>query len=84
MLKRVISFKQSTWLASYINGDNKLRTTEAKATDDEFLVPFFKLMNNSVFGKTMEGVRNRENMHLTIDRDNAIKWFSKIQTCELY
>ena len=27
----------------------------------------------------MEDVRNRENMHLTIDRDNAIKWFSKIE-----
>ena len=37
-------------------------------------------MNNSVFGKTMEDVRNRENMHLTIDRDNAIKWFSKIES----
>ena len=36
-------------------------------------------MNNSVFGKTMEDVRNREDMHLTIDRDNAIKWFSKIE-----
>jgi hypothetical protein len=36
-------------------------------------------MNNSVFGKTTEGVRNRENMHLTIDRDNAIKWFSQIE-----
>ena len=36
-------------------------------------------MNNSVFGKTMQYFRNRENMHLTIDRDNAIKWFSKIE-----
>ncbi len=39
-LKRVISFKQSTWLASYINGNDKLRT-EAKANGDEFLVSFF-------------------------------------------
>ena len=64
-LKRAISFKQSTWLASYINNSNRLRT-EAKANGDDFLVSFFKLMNNSVFGKTMEDVRNRENMHLTM------------------
>ena len=77
-LKRAISFTQAAWLAPYINSNNELRT-EAKASGDEFLVSFFKLMNNSVFGKTMEDVRNRENMHLTIDRDNAIKWFSKIE-----
>ena len=36
-------------------------------------------MNNAIYGKTMEDVRNRENVHLTIDRDNAIKWFSKVE-----
>ncbi len=34
-LERVISFKQSTWLASYINSNNQLRT-KAKAKGDEF------------------------------------------------
>ena len=77
-LHRVISFKQSRWMADYINNNNRLRT-EAKKNDDEFLVSLFKLLNNSVFGKTMEDVRNRENMHLTVDRDNAIKWFSKLE-----
>ena len=71
-LKRATSFKQSTWLASYINGNSLLRT-EANAKGVTFIVSFFKLMNNSVFGKTMEDVRNRENIRLTIDRDNAIK-----------
>ena len=75
---RVMSFKQSTWLANYINDNNTLRT-EAKGCGDEFLVSLFKLMNNSAFGKTMEDVRNRENMHVTVDRENAIKWFSKIE-----
>ncbi len=56
-LKRAVSFKQSTWLAYYINNNNILRT-EAKAKGDTFLVSVFKLMNNSVFGKTMEDVRN--------------------------
>ena len=77
-LHRVISFKQSKWMAEYINNNNRLRT-EAKKIDDEFLVSLFKLLNNSVFGKTCENVRNRENMHLTIDATNAVKWFSKLE-----
>ena len=60
----------------YIIGNNKLRT---KSTLDKhkFLVDFFKLMNNSVFGKTMEQVRDIMDLHLTTDHANAIKWFSK-------
>ena len=34
-------------------------------------------MNNSVFGKTMENVRNRMEMHLTSDYENAVKWQTK-------
>ena len=64
-------------MAGYINGNNELRA-KAKAESNKFLDELFKLMNNSVFGKTMEDVRNRENMELTIDRDKAIKWFSRV------
>ncbi len=39
-LKRDLSFEQSTWLASYINGNSKLRT-EAKANGNEFIVSLF-------------------------------------------
>jgi hypothetical protein len=68
----VVEFKQAKWMESCIQGNNKLRT---KAKND-FEKAFFKLMNNAVFGKTMQNVRNQMNLHLTTYHNNAIKWFS--------
>ena len=65
-------------MKDYIDSNNALRTI-ARKEKNNFLSNLFKLMNNSVFGKTMEDVRNREDMHLTVDRDNAIKWLSKLE-----
>ena len=52
-LHRANWFNQEAWLKPYINMTSKLRT-EAK---NDFGNDFFKLMNNVVFGKTMENVR---------------------------
>ena len=56
----VISFKQAAWLKPYIEMNTQLRT---KAAND-FEKDLYKLANNSVFGKTMENVREREKVLL--------------------
>ena len=70
---RGISFYQSSWMEPYIRKNTELR----KCASNNFEKDFFKLMNNSVFGKTIENIRKRQNIKLIDDRKQAVKLSSK-------
>ena len=68
-IHRVIEFTQHAWLAKYIDFNTKMRA----AGSGDFSKDFFKLMNNAVFGKTQENLRNRISVEVITDEKRAKK-----------
>ena len=72
-IHQAIEFDQSAWMKPYIDFNTQLRT----GVTNNFETDFFKLMNNSVFGKTMENMRKHRNINLIITEDKYLKTVMK-------
>ena len=72
-IHKVLSFKQSNWLKVFTDFNAEKR----KQSPDEFSKDLYKLLNNCIYGKSIENIRKRINVKLVNDKKKYKKIVNK-------
>ena len=72
-IQEVLKFRQSDWMKNYIG----FNTEKRAKTANKFEKNFFKLMANSVNGKTIENLRKRISVKIANNEKDFVKRVSK-------
>ena len=75
-IHRILEFSHSQWLKQYAEFNTHKRM-QAEKNGDKDAKAFCKLMNNVVYGKAMENLRNRIDVKLVNNKKDYLKWTSK-------
>ena len=70
---KILDFKQRDWMKSYID----FNTQRRKEATNEANKTLFKLLNNAVYGKTMENMRKRIKIRIIKTQKDFLKYASR-------
>ena len=70
---KILEFKQSAWMKPYIDFNTQKRKEATNEADKNL----FKLLNNAVYGKTMENMRKRIRIRIATNEKDFLKYASR-------